>query len=149
MKKLVVNKVAVLGAGVMGSQIAAHFANCNHKVFLYDLPGLAKKSLLVLQKLKPSPIVRSEVLERIIPCDYDNNLNLLSECDWIIEAVAENIEIKENLYNKIQSYISNTAVFSTNTSGLSINTLAKYLINNNLDKRFCGVHFLIHQDTKN
>ncbi len=143
MTKLVVNKVAVLGAGVMGSQIAAHFANCNHKVYLYDLPGLAKKSLSILEKLKPNPLVTHEILERIVPCDYDNNLNLLSNCDWVIEAVAEDINIKEKLFNKVKSYINSTAIFSTNTSGLSINDLANFLKDQSSDlaSRFLGVHF--------
>lgn len=141
MQKLVVNKVAVLGAGVMGAQIAAHFANCQHQVLLFDLPDRATLALKTITKLKPSPIVNNKVLEYITPCDYDKDLELLAECDWIIEAVAEDINIKSDLYNKIKKHINNTAILSSNTSGLSINNLAELLTENNLNQRFCGTHF--------
>ncbi len=150
MRKCVINKVAVLGAGVMGSQIAAHFANCNFTVLLYDLPGRAAQAIQGLTKLKPSPLAVTTghklTVSNIMPLDYENNsLELLMQCDLIIEAVAENIEIKINLYEKIKIFINHNALFCTNTSGLSINKLATALKavknNKNLSSRFCGVHF--------
>lgn len=150
MHKCVINKVAVLGAGVMGAQIAAHFANCNFTVLLYDLPGKALQAMQSLAKLKPSPLVVTAgnklTASNIMPLDYeDNNLELLMQCDLIIEAVAENIDIKINLYEKIKNFINHNALFCTNTSGLSINKLATALkavnSSNNLPSRFCSVHF--------
>lgn len=143
MKKLAVNKVAVLGAGVMGAQIAAHFANCKHEVFLYDLPGRAALGLKTLTKLKPSPLASKLVINNIKPCDYDGDLRHLKECNWIVEAVAEDIKIKADLYEKIIPYINENAIITSNTSGLSVNNLAEVLSSsaNGLAKRFCGVHF--------
>lgn len=141
MSRLVVNKVAVLGAGVMGAQIAAHFANCQHEVLLYDLPGRSAVALKSLLKLKPSPVATQAMLERIQACDYDNNLNDLTSCDWVVEAVAEDMAIKTSLYSKVKPYINDKALFTTNTSGLSVNNLAEILEDKNLAKRFFGTHF--------
>lgn len=143
MKKLVVNRVAILGAGVMGAQIAAHFANCNHEVLLYDLDSRSSDALKILQKLKPSPLASIAVLDNIKCCNYNDDLQQLKTCDWVIEAVAEDINIKSDLYNLINSHLNSHAIFTSNTSGLSINNLAEILIDsdNNLHQRFFGVHF--------
>lgn len=145
--RFLVRKAAVLGSGVMGSQIAAHLANANVEVVLFDLGakdgdpnGVVKKSLSFLQKLEPSPFSSKLNINKIVPANYDEHLALLSECDLIIEAVAERMDIKKDLYEKVKDHISEDAIFATNTSGLSIQELSSYLPQN-LSKRFCGVHF--------
>ncbi len=143
--QLIINKVAVLGAGVMGAQIAAHFANCGFTVLLYDLPGRANDALGVLKKLKPNPLVTQETIKQISAFSFDDNNDLekLKSASLIIEAVAENIEIKTSVYNKVRGFVNPQALFCTNTSGISINKLVNILAEDNrsLKSRFCGVHF--------
>jgi 3-hydroxyacyl-CoA dehydrogenase len=145
--RFLVRKAAVLGSGVMGSQIAAHLANANVEVLLFDLPakegdtnGVVKKSLAFLQKLEPSPFSSKSKINKIFPANYAEHLDLLENCDLVIEAIAERMDIKQDLYGKISSKISPNAIFATNTSGLSIQELASHLPKN-LSKNFCGVHF--------
>ena len=106
--KLVVNKAAVLGAGVMGAQIAAHLANANVPVVLFDLQakegdknGIVKKALDGLKRQQPSPLVTRDKLQYIDAANYEEHLELLSGCDLIIEAIAERMDWKNDLYSKI------------------------------------------------
>ena len=99
MKNLIIRKVAVLGAGGMGAQIAAHLANANVPVVLFDLPakdgdknGVVKKALDGLKRLQPSPLVTRDKLQYIDAANYDDNLELLSDCDLVIEAIAERMD---------------------------------------------------------
>jgi 3-hydroxyacyl-CoA dehydrogenase len=145
--RFLVRKVAVLGSGVMGSQIAAHMANANVDVVLFDLPakeghpnGVVQKSLAFLQKLEPTPFSVKSKAHYIKPANYEHSLNELSECDLIIEAISERMDWKKDLYNKISPKIASHAIFATNTSGLSINSLAEALPVE-LRKNFCGIHF--------
>ena len=140
-------KVAVLGAGVMGAQIAALLANMNVPVILFELAAdkkdknaLSKQAIKRLTKLKPAPFATSIVQHAIETANYDDDLLKLKECDLIIEAIAENIDWKKNLYDKISGFIKDDAILATNTSGLSINQLAEILPD---DKReqFLGIHF--------
>lgn len=147
MKQLFINKVAVLGAGVMGAQIAAHLANANVPVVLFDLPakegdknGIVKKALDGLKRLQPSPLVTRDKLQYIDAANYDDNLELLNGCDLIIEAIAERVDWKNDLYAKIGPFLSSTAIIASNTSGLSINALAEALPAA-LRPNFCGIHF--------
>ena len=147
MKNLIIRKVAVLGAGVMGAQIAAHLANANVPVVLFDLPakdgdknGVVKKALDGLKRLQPSPLVTRDKLQYIDAANYDDNLELLSDCDLVIEAIAERMDWKNDLYAKIGPFLSSTAIFASNTSGLSINALADALPAALLPN-FCGIHF--------
>jgi 3-hydroxyacyl-CoA dehydrogenase len=142
-----VKKVAVLGAGVMGAQIAAHFANARYPVVLFDLPakkgdknGIVLKAIKQLGKLKPPPLGYASVVKYIEPANYDDDLERLKDVDLIIEAVAERLDIKESLYRKISSYINENAIIGSNTSGLSINELDSVLPES-LRDNFCGVHF--------
>lgn len=144
---LIIRRVAVLGAGVMGAQIAAHFVNAGYEVLLYDLAGSqANKSMLSegaikdLPKLSPAPFVLKDWVRFVQPCNYEQHLEQLSGCDLIIEAIAERIDWKHDLYEKIAPHIHANAILCTNTSGLSIELLAKSLPKN-LQSRFCGVHF--------
>lgn len=142
-----IDKIAVLGAGTMGAQIAAHFANARFPVVLFDLKSqqgsanaIIKDSLAKLTKLNPEPFGSKNSIKYITPANYEDNLELLADCDLIIEAVAERIDIKESLYSKISSHIKENAILASNTSGLSITKLAEVLPEN-LKVNFCGVHF--------
>src|SRR5258706_6371742 len=147
--RLLVRKAAVLGAGVMGAQIAAHLANANVKPILFDLPTLeggrdksaiARKAIDNLAKMEPSPLATKAVLAQIVPANYDEHLKLLLECDLVIEAISERMDWKKQLFEKIAPHIAPHAIFASNTSGLSITELSKTLAPV-LRKRFCGIHF--------
>jgi 3-hydroxyacyl-CoA dehydrogenase len=143
----IVRRVAVLGAGVMGAQIAAHCANANVPVMLFDLPakegdknGIVRKALEGLKKLEPTPLATKDVVNYIDAANYEQHIEQLRGCDLIIEAIAEKLEWKLDLYKKVAPYIGEKAIFATNTSGLSINKLAE-ACPPALRNRFCGVHF--------
>ena len=145
--KLLVRKAAVLGAGVMGAQIAAHLVNSGVPAVLFELPakegprnGLVDKAIANLGKLSPSPVATKGVPAEIVGANYDDHLELLRGCDLIIEAVAERMDIKRSLYEKIAPYISERAILASNTSGLSITALSEALPEA-LRPRFCGIHF--------
>ncbi len=147
MSGLRIRKVAVLGAGVMGAQIAAHMVNANVETLLFELPakegdpnGNVNKALAGLKKLEPAPISSPARISFIEPANYEQHLDKLRECDLIIEAIAERIDWKSDLYRKVAPFVNANAIFATNTSGLSINTLAE-AFPENLRHRFCGIHF--------
>ncbi len=147
MNKLIVKKAAVLGAGVMGAQIAAHLANANVPVVLFDLParegdknGVVNKALDGLKKLDPAPLANKGKLKFIDAANYEEHLSLLADCDLVIEAIAERMDWKNELYAKIAPHLGANAVIASNTSGLSINTLAEGLPET-VRPRFCGIHF--------
>jgi len=145
--KLIVRKAAVLGAGVMGAQIAAHLANANVPVVLFDLParegdrnGIVNKALDGLKKLEPAPLATRDRLKFIDAANYDEHLPLLAGCDLVIEAIAERMDWKNDLYAKIAPHLAPDAIIASNTSGLSINALAQGLPEA-VRQRFCGIHF--------
>src|SRR5688572_11845444 len=146
--RLLVRKAAVLGAGVMGAQIAAHLANANVKPILFDLAAkegkdksaIARKAIDGLAKLEPSPLATKAVLAQIEPANYDEHLAWLSECDLVIEAISERMDWKKQLFERVAPHIAPHAIFASNTSGLSITELSKALPAG-LRKRFCGIHF--------
>lgn len=147
MPQLRIRKVAVLGAGVMGAQIAAHLANADVDTVLFDLPakegkpnGIVEKAIANLGKLSPSPLASKAKAAAITPANYDQHLELLRDCDLIIEAIAERMDWKKALYDRIEDYVAPHAILASNTSGLSINGLAEVLPES-LHNRFCGVHF--------
>jgi 3-hydroxyacyl-CoA dehydrogenase len=141
-----IRKVAVLGAGVMGAQIAAHCVNAGIETLLYDMAGKDKPNALVdkaishLGKLKPSPLAYPQLASCLQAKNYDENLADLLECDLVIEAIAERLDWKESLYKKISPYLNDHAILVSNTSGLSINTLCSVLPQSR-HEQFCGVHF--------
>ena len=143
----IVRKVAVLGAGVMGAQIAAHLVNAKVPTILFDLPAkegdksaIAKKAIDGLKKLKPAPFAAKDRAAYITPANYDEHLELLKECDLVIEAIAERLDWKADLYSKVAPFLGEQTIFATNTSGLSINALAQSCPES-VRPRFCGVHF--------
>ena len=147
MNKLQVRKAAVLGAGVMGAQIAAHLANAGVPVVLFDLParegdknGIVRTALEGLRKLQPAPLASRAVLQHVDAANYDEHLTQLRDCDLVIEAIAERMDWKNDLYAKIGPFLSSTAIVASNTSGLSMNALAKGMPEA-LRSRFCGIHF--------
>ena len=99
-------KVAVLGAGIMGAQIAGHFANAGIPALLFDInQELAKKGLEGLTKLKPAPLYKPKNSELVTACNYDDHVKKLGEVDLVIEAVAERLDIKHAVYNNIISQL--------------------------------------------
>lgn len=147
MSRFNVRKVAVLGAGVMGAQIAAHLVNVKVPVVLFDLPakdgpknGIVTKAVEGLKKLKPSPLGIPEDAALIQQANYEEHSELLKDCDLIIEAIAERMDWKLDLYKKIAPFIAPHAIVASNTSGLSITKLADVLPEE-IKPRFCGIHF--------
>jgi 3-hydroxyacyl-CoA dehydrogenase len=153
-----VNRVAVLGAGVMGAQIAAHLVNARVPAILFDLPakdgagapsassrpgpknGIALKAIEALKKQNPAPLGVPGLADFITPANYEDDLALLAGCDLVIEAIAERIEWKHDLYRKIVPHLAPNAILASNTSGIPIHRLAEALPED-LKARFCGVHF--------
>jgi len=131
----------------MGAQIAAHLTNAGVDTVLFDLPakegdpnGVVLKALAGLAKLSPAPLASRSLAEAITPANYETELEQLRDCDLIIEAIAERMDWKQDLYRKIAPFVSANAVLASNTSGLGINKLAEVLPEE-LRPRFCGVHF--------
>ena len=147
MSQLRIRKAAVLGAGVMGAQIAAHLVNAGVDTVLFDLPakdgapnGIVDKAIANLGKLSPAPLASKALAGAITPANYDQHLDLLKECDLVIEAIAERMDWKKDLYDKVENHVAPHAIIASNTSGLSINSLAEALPES-LHSRFCGLHF--------
>ncbi|HNS58524.1 MAG TPA: 3-hydroxyacyl-CoA dehydrogenase/enoyl-CoA hydratase family protein [Nitrosomonas europaea] len=143
----IVRKAAVLGAGVMGAQIAAHLVNAGIETLLFELPAESGnpdanvlKAIEKLKKQEPAPLSVIDRANCIEPATYDQHLEKLRDCDLVIEAIAERLELKSELYEKIATYLHDQAVLASNTSGLSINQLAT-VIPEALQPRFCGIHF--------
>ena len=146
-QKLLVRRAAVLGAGVMGAQIAAQLTNAGVDTVLFDLPakdghpdGIVLKAIANLGKLSPPPLASKALAEAITPANYEGGLAQLRDCDLIIEAIAERMDWKQDLYKKIAPFVPAHAVLASNTSGLGINALASVLPEE-MRHRFCGVHF--------
>lgn len=147
MSRFQVKKVAVLGAGVMGAQIAAHLVNVKVPVVLFDLPakegpknGIVTKAVEGLKKLKPSPLGVADDAALIGQANYEEHLEQLRDCDLIIEAIAERMDWKLDLYKKIAPFVAPHAIVASNTSGLSITKLSEALPES-IKSRFCGIHF--------
>ncbi len=141
----------------MGAQIAAHLVNCKIPVILFDLPakdkdgggtpspqfsknGIVTKAIEGLKKLKPAPLGVPEDAALIQAANYEEHMALLTGCDLIIEAIAERMDWKTDLYHKIAPFIAEGAIVASNTSGLSITKLSEALPEA-IKPRFCGIHF--------
>ncbi len=146
-KPLLVRRAAVLGAGTMGSRIAAHLANAGIPTLLLDLPakaGSAERApafaaLEALAKSKPAAFFEAALSRLITPGTFDDDLPRIAECDWVVEAVAENLAIKTALLTRVLPYLGAAAVLTTNTSGLPIARIAAAVPG--LARRFFGTHF--------
>jgi 3-hydroxyacyl-CoA dehydrogenase len=147
MSRFNVKKVAVLGAGVMGAQIAAHLVNVKVPVILFDLPAkegaknsIVSKAVEGLKKLRPSPLGVPEDAALIGQANYEEHMEQLRDCDLVIEAIAERMDWKLDLYKKIAPFVAPHAILASNTSGLSITKLSEALPDE-IKPRFCGIHF--------
>ncbi|MDE2998345.1 MAG: 3-hydroxyacyl-CoA dehydrogenase NAD-binding domain-containing protein [Gemmatimonadota bacterium] len=137
----------VLGAGVMGSQIAAHLANAGLSVHLLDLPGEGKNrnaivedALKGLERVSPAPLFTEDTVRRITPGNIEDDFGRASDADWIIEAVVERPDVKQQIMARVEAAASSRAVISTNTSGIPIHLIARGR-SSDFRRRFLGTHF--------
>ncbi len=143
-----IQKVAVLGAGTMGARIAAHFANAGIPSVLLDivLPNQPNRNAAALKgienaaKQRPGGFFVPEAASLITPGNFEDDLPQVADCDWIIEAVAENLEIKRNLWKKVELLRKPTAIVSTNTSGIPLHKIAEGF-SAGFRQNFLGTHF--------
>ena len=136
-----IEKVAVLGAGVMGAQIAGHLANAGIPSFLFDINDeLANKGIEALTSLKPAPLYKPKNAGLVTPCTYDNDIEKITEVDWILEAVVERLDVKEQVYKNLLPHITDTAILTSNTSGIPLSDLTDSLPDD-VKKRFMITHF--------
>src|SRR5947209_10302395 len=140
-------RVAVLGAGTMGSRIAAHFANAGVPSVLLDivLPGpnrnaAALKGIENASKQKPAGFFTDAGMALIKPGNFEDDLNELADCDWILEAVTEDLEVKRKLWRRIEVVRRHDSILSTNTSGIPlVNICAGF--SPGFRRHFLGTHF--------
>ncbi|MFT5913604.1 MAG: 3-hydroxyacyl-CoA dehydrogenase [Bacteroidia bacterium] len=162
MKKRAIKKVAVLGAGVMGSRIACHFANIGVETVLLDIPpreltdkeakkGLTLESPYVRNRIvndaltfalksKPSPVFTKDVAKLITTGNFDDNMDMISDCDWIIEVVAERLDIKNIVFEKVEKFRKKGTLITSNTSGIPMHMMVEGR-SEDFRKHFCGTHF--------
>lgn len=157
-----INKVAVLGSGVMGSGIACHFANIGLDVLLLDIvpreineteqgKGLTlndnavrnrivNDSLTAALKSKPSPIYLQSFTKRISTGNFDDDLPKIKDCDWVIEVVIERLDIKQQVFEKVEKFRKPGSLITSNTSGISVENMIEGRTED-FKKHFCGTHF--------
>ncbi|MEP6711392.1 MAG: 3-hydroxyacyl-CoA dehydrogenase NAD-binding domain-containing protein [Ferruginibacter sp.] len=152
--KRTIKKVAVLGSGVMGSRIAAHFAGIGLQVLLLDiapkdLPADAKlaernkivnDALAAAAKSNPSPLYTKDVLKRITTGNFTDNMKDIATADWIIEVVVERLDIKQSVFTEVEKYRMPGTLITSNTSGIPIHMMAEGR-SEDFKKHFCGTHF--------
>ncbi|MBK5284295.1 MAG: 3-hydroxyacyl-CoA dehydrogenase, partial [Bacteroidia bacterium] len=160
--KRIINKVAVLGSGIMGSRIACHFANIGVEALLLDIlprelteeekaKGLTMDSPLVRNRIvnsslqntlkaNPSPIYKKSFASRIKTGNFSDNMKDLSACDWVIEVVVENIDIKKKIFDEVEKFRKPGTLITSNTSGIPIAMLSKGR-RDDFRNNFCGTHF--------
>ncbi len=157
-----INKVAVLGAGIMGSRIALHFANIGCKVLLLDMVpretnDLEKAKNLDINapqvrnrivndlfaaalKASPSPVYHSEVAKRVSLGNFDDDIPKIQDVDWVIEVVVEKLEIKKLIYDKVEAHRKPGTLVTSNTSGIPIHLMSEGR-SDDFQAHFCGTHF--------
>ena len=157
MSKRIIRKVAVLGSGVMGSRIACHFAGIGVEVLLLDIAappsasggGISKPpdknkivndSLAAAIKSNPSPLYFKDALKLITTGNFDDNMKDISDCDWVIEVVIERLDIKKQVYDKVEQFRKPGTLITSNTSGIPIHLMAEGR-SEDFKKNFCGTHF--------
>jgi 3-hydroxyacyl-CoA dehydrogenase len=162
MNKRSINKIAIIGSGIMGSGIACHFANIGVEVLLLDIipnePNDKEKSLgLSLEdkavrnrivnnslknafKSKPSPIYSQKFSNRISTGNIEDDLHKIKDADWIMEVVVEKLDIKKKVFDKIEKYRSKGTIISSNTSGIPIKFMSEGR-SEDFQRYFCGTHF--------
>lgn len=162
MKKRIINKIAIIGSGIMGSGIACHFANIGVEVLLLDivpneLSEEEKKKDLSLDnkivrnrivndalkkalKSKPNPLYSKNFIKRIVTGNLQDDIHKIKEVDWIMEVVVERLDIKNNVFKLIEKYRTPGTLITTNTSGIPIKFMSKGK-SEDFQKHFCGTHF--------
>jgi len=151
-----INKVAVIGSGIMGSRIACHFANIGVEVLLLDIVpfdlteeqlkdktirnSIVNDALKSTLKSKPSPIYSKEFVSRITTGNLDDDLHKIADADWIIEVVVERLDIKKQVFEKIEKFRTEGTLISSNTSGIPIESMIDGR-SEDFQKHFCGTHF--------
>src|SRR5215469_13959274 len=136
-----IQRVAVLGAGTMGSRIAAHFANASIPSVLLDVSNeLAKKCVENAAKQRPGGFFLDSSAALIATGNFDNDLAKIAECDWIIEAVVENLEIKRSLWKRVEALRKADSIVSTNTSGIPLRQISDGF-SAEFREHFLGTHF--------
>jgi 3-hydroxyacyl-CoA dehydrogenase len=160
--KRIIQKVAVLGSGVMGSRIACHFANIGCEVLLLDIvpkepndaekaKGLTLESKVVRNRIvnndfqfalksNPSPIYKKEFASRITTGNFDDDMQKISTCDWVIEVVIENLDIKKKVFENVEKFRKAGTLITSNTSGIPIHLMAEGR-SDDFKAHFCGTHF--------
>lgn len=138
---LQIKKVAVLGSGVMGSQICAHLSNAGIPSLAFDLTlDLARKGIDTAMKLKPAAFYDAVTEKLITRCSYDEHLERIRDVDWVIEAIAERVDLKQSLFKKILPVLKPDAIVSSNTSGISIKDMTAGFPES-FKKHFLVTHF--------
>jgi 3-hydroxyacyl-CoA dehydrogenase len=162
MTKRRINKVAVLGSGIMGSRIACHFANVGVQVLLLDIvprepneqeraKGLTldhpmvrnrivNDSLQTALKSSPSPIYKKSFAKLIETGNFDDDLQKISDCDWVIEVIIERLDIKQSLFERVEKFRKPGTLITSNTSGIPIHLMSEGR-SEDFQKHFCGTHF--------
>ncbi|NBC24642.1 MAG: 3-hydroxyacyl-CoA dehydrogenase, partial [Bacteroidetes bacterium] len=145
-----ISHVAVLGSGTMGSGIACHLANVGLRVLLLDMPNEdasrgnrnynVEASLQNALKSKPAPLYKKEFAQRISTGNFEDDLEKIASCDWIIEVIVENLDIKNKLFEKVEKYRKEGTIVSSNTSGIPIQLMSKER-SEDFQQHFCGTHF--------
>lgn len=142
-----IRKVAVLGSGLMGTGIAAHLAGCGLEVLLLDLPSaegnrnkIAADSLANALKAKPAPFYDTKFAGRITVGNFDDDFPKIKEYDWIIEVIVERLDIKKQLYEKVDQFRAKGSLVTSNTSGIPIHLMAEGR-SEDFRQHFCGTHF--------
>jgi len=148
-----IKKVAVLGSGVMGSRIACHFANIGLEVLLLDIvpkeaPQVDKKlrnkivndALAFAIKSNPSPLYSKQFAKRITTGNFEDDMPAIAQCDWVIEVVIERLDIKQQVFEKVDTYRKKGAIVTSNTSGIPIHLMAAGRTED-FKAHFCGTHF--------
>src|SRR5450759_4266806 len=143
-----IEKVAVLGAGTMGARIAAHLANAGVPSFLLDIVPpdakarnkIAEAGLQAAVKSKPAAFFEPSLARLVTIGNFDDNLKWLAECDWIIEAVVEDLDIKRSLLKKVEAVRKVGTIVTTNTSGLPVHKISEGF-SDDFRRHWFGTHF--------
>ena len=157
-----INKIAVLGSGVMGSRIACHFANIGVEVILLDISpkevskkeaakGLTLESKLVRNRIvndaltfaiksNPSPLYKKSEARKIETGNFEDDLHKIADCDWTIEVVIENLDIKKKVFDEVEKHRKPGTLITSNTSGIPIHMMLEGR-SDDFQENFCGTHF--------
>jgi 3-hydroxyacyl-CoA dehydrogenase len=160
--KRTINKAAVLGSGIMGSRIACHLANVGVRVFLLDIvpmelteaerkKGLSLDSPAVRNRIvtdsfttavksKPAPLYHNDLADLVSLGNFEDDMAKVSECDWILEVVVENLEIKKQVFDQVEAHRTHGTLISSNTSGIPIHLMLDGR-SEDFQQHFCGTHF--------